>query len=367
MVESSQEDDLFQHTAMTFGEHLEELRNALFKAVIALMIGFGIGLYFGFDVVQLIQSPLEGALETYYKQEAIEYIDKRLPAEMRHNQAVYDRVLKEGKIPSLVYVSPRELLAQLEAKAPGTLVGNQPPRAADDVKAAEAKAAGAQQPQGADDLAEIVLWRPLSDDERMKIESFAVEEPFVIYIKASLLSGTILAAPFMTYFLWSFVAAGLYPHEKRYVHVFMPISVGLFLAGVALAFLFVFPPVLRFFFGMSKAMNQGLQPRISEWLSFVLLLPLCFGIAFQLPLLMLFLERINIFSTEMYRKKWRIAVLTMSILAMVLSPGGDPISMMYMFVPLVLLYFAGIGLCLWLPNMNRNRQRRETKELAAVD
>ena len=97
-------------------------------------------------------------------------------------------------------------------------------------------------------------------------------------------------------------------------------------------------------------MGQELEPRISEWLGFVLLLPLGFGISFQLPLVMLFLERIHIFNVQVYLAKWRIAVLVMAITSMVLSPGGDPYSMMMMLVPLIGLYFGGIGLCKWLPN-----------------
>ena len=176
----------------------------------------------------------------------------------------------------------------------------------------------------------------------------------MIYIKAAFLFGAIISSPLVFYFLWQFVAAGLYPHEKRYVHVFLPFSIGLFLCGAMLAFFFVFPPVLNFFFGITKSMGQGLRPRISEWLSFVLMLPLGFGVSFQLPLIMLFLQRIGIFSVESYLSKWRIAVLLMAIASMVLSPGGDPYSMLMMLVPLIALYFGGIALCKWLPP-NRGR------------
>ena len=166
-------------------------------------------------------------------------------------------------------------------------------------------------------------------------------EPFVIYIKASFLAGAVISSPFVFYFLWQFVAAGLYPHEKQYVHLFLPVSLGLFLSGAVLAFFFVFPPVLGFFFWIADSLGTNMRPRLSEWLSFVLLLPLGFGIAFQLPLVMLFLERIHVFSVQMYVSKWRIAVLLMAIAAMVLSPGGDPYSMLMMLVPLMGLYFGG--------------------------
>ena len=75
------------------------------------------------------------------------------------------------------------------------------------------------------------------------------------------------------------------------------------------------------------------------------MLPLGFGIGFQLPLVMLFLERIGVFTHQGYLSSWRIAVLAIFVLAMVLTPTGDPIQHVLMAVPLTLLYFGGILLC----------------------
>jgi sec-independent protein translocase protein TatC len=111
-----------------------------------------------------------------------------------------------------------------------------------------------------------------------------------------------------------------------------------------------------------------MRPRLSEWLSFVLLLPLGFGVAFQLPLIMLFLERIHVFTVKAYLSKWRIAVLLIAVASMVLSPGGDPISMMTMLLPLVGLYFGGIALCKWLPASGaRASVTPKAKQYAEVD
>jgi sec-independent protein translocase protein TatC len=95
---------------------------------------------------------------------------------------------------------------------------------------------------------------------------------------------------------------------------------------------------------------MGISPqiRINEWLSFVMFLPIGFGIAFQLPLVMLFLFRINVFSIETYLSKWRMAVMIIFALSMLLTPA-DPVSMIMLAIPLTLLYFLGIGLCRWLP------------------
>ncbi|MFP6671818.1 MAG: twin-arginine translocase subunit TatC [Pirellulaceae bacterium] len=125
----------------------------------------------------------------------------------------------------------------------------------------------------------------------------------------------------------------------------------LFLAGSALAFLFVFEPVLSFLFSFNRAMDIDPDPRISEWMSFVLFLPLGFGIAFQLPLVMLFVQRLGLVSARSFISKWRIAVLIIFVLSMFLTPA-DPISMLMMAIPLCGLYVLGILLCKWMP---RNR------------
>jgi sec-independent protein translocase protein TatC len=170
----------------------------------------------------------------------------------------------------------------------------------------------------------------------------------MVYMKASLVVGALIASPLIFYFIWQFVAAGLYRTERKQVYVYLPISLGLFLAGAALAFFVVFDYVLDFLFWFNEQMGITPTPRISEWMSFVLLLPLGFGISFQLPLVMLFLERIGVFSIENYVSKWRLAVVVICTLSMFLTPA-DPGSMILMAVPLVFLYFGGILLCRYMP------------------
>lgn len=368
MADPLDEDDLFKHTSMTFGEHLEELRASLFRAVVALAIGFCIGLFFAGYIVRGIESPLKSALESFYQNEAMDYVTARVPS-LRDNEAVEKAVkhlvYDQHLLPEERYLSAGQLMSQLDAKYPGRFADKAaspaaPPAAdgapqdgaADPTTPKDGQKAAADDASNFsdEDLIRIFAWRPMEDDERLKLDALGVEEPFVIWMKAGFLAGAVMSSPFVFYFLWQFVAAGLYPHEKRYVHVFLPFSVGLFLCGASLAFFFVFPPVLNFFFNIAKTLGSDMRPRLSEWLSFVLLLPLGFGVSFQLPLVMLFLERIHVFSVTAYLAKWRIAVLVMAILAMVLSPGGDPYSMMMMLVPLVALYFGGIALCMWLPS-----------------
>lgn len=198
-------------------------------------------------------------------------------------------------------------------------------------------------------LEEMEMWMK-SDFEP---QSLATTDGFIIWLKAGLITGLIISLPAILFFLWTFVAAGLYPHEQKYVYMFLPISLALFVGGVLLAFFFVFQPVLGFLFSFNKSMGIAPQMRINDWLSFVLFLPLGFGIAFQLPLVMLFVNRIGLISVELYTQKWRIAVMAISVISMLLTPA-DPISMILMAGPLTALYFLGILMCHWMPSPSLN-------------
>jgi sec-independent protein translocase protein TatC len=194
-------------------------------------------------------------------------------------------------------------------------------------------------------LLSVITWRPV----RVRFQVLNAQEAFMIWMKAGIMTGLILASPYVFYQIWIFVAAGLYPHEKHYVYLYLPMSLTLFFGGASLAFLFVFQPVLDFLFTFNRGMNADFDPRIGEWLSFVLILPIGFGISFQLPLVMLFLNRIGVASLDFYIQQWRIAILIICVVSMVLTPA-DPISMLLMAAPLCLLYVLGILMCKYMPS-----------------
>jgi sec-independent protein translocase protein TatC len=172
----------------------------------------------------------------------------------------------------------------------------------------------------------------------------------MIWLKAGFVLGFVIASPGIFYSLWTFVAAGLYPHERRYVYVFLPLAVGLFVGGAALAFFVIFQYVIDFLLKFNDSMGINASPRLTDYMSFALFLPLGFGIAFQLPLVMLVLERLGIASIKLYLSQWRTAVLIIAFLSMILTPA-DPTSMIGMCLPLIGLYFFGIALCKWLPRI----------------
>jgi sec-independent protein translocase protein TatC len=339
--------DLFRESTMTFGEHLEDLRSCLFRAIAGLMAGFLLGLLFGFWVVQLIQTPLNRALKEYYQRKAETETANDLKAvgksgaESAATASEFRKFLeKNNLLADDIYVDPAVLAQALSAK------GHQPGLSIKPFSQ-----------MNRDDLVRVSLFRESTKDRRVEAISLGQSEGFSIYIKASLLFGAVISAPWVFYQLWAFVASGLYRHERYYVRVYLPFSVLLFLAGASLAFCFVFQPVLRFLLNFNGMLGINPTPQISDWLNFVLLVPLCFGISFQLPLVMLFLERIGVFTVNAYLSKWRIAVLAIALVSAMLAPSPDPWSMMLLAGPLTFLYFGGVFLCKYMP---RRRSTFET-------
>jgi sec-independent protein translocase protein TatC len=243
-----------------------------------------------------------------------------------------ERVLDEHLLLDKYRIDLRELMVQLKNAYPEQF--NSVPLNQDSQKAGK--------------LSPLPLWHPSMDDARLQSKSLGTVEAFTVWVKASLLVGVLLASPWIFYQIWHFVAAGLYPHERYYVHIYLPVSLGLFLLGASLAFFVVFEPVLNFLLSFNRNLGIAPEPRINEWLSFVLILPIGFGLGFQLPLVMLFMERIGLFTVKNYLEQWRIAVLAIFVLAAIFAPP-DPYSMLLMAFPLTILYFGGILLCKLLP------------------
>jgi sec-independent protein translocase protein TatC len=335
-------EDLFESSKMTFGEHLDELRVSLVKAMLAFLIGFLIALMFSGPVVEYVQTPLRNALKDYYigisKKQFLNYLNEQrakgmpVPTDL---EAAAEDFARSGLVQEERYLDPADLADILSRIAPNAVDKTKFPARDGHIATL-------------DNLVRIPIYHSIEKDSRVRVVGFRMEESFVVYMKTAFVVGTIIASPFVFYFIWQFVAAGLYPHEQRYVHIFLPFSIALFLAGAALAFFVVFKFVLAFLLSFYDWMDIDPDARISDWLTFVLVLPLGFGIAFQLPLVMLFLERIGILNARAYLSHWKISVLTIAFLSMVLTPS-DPYSMMLMMTPLVGLYFFGIMLCKWMP------------------
>jgi len=352
----TRDEDLFAESSMSFGEHLEELRTALVRSLLGLIVGFLVGLYFGYDVVDIIKSPLEKSLATYYKDGAVleykTFLAKQneagLPAPYTLEQV--EHLVNEDKLVFTMYqVHPSAVrttlgLSEADSAAPGQKSAATKPVLQSSSASNTAKSEAST--TIVEPLTPLFVWQPVSTLDRASIKGLSAQEAFMIYLKASLMAGVLFASPWIFYQLWIFVAAGLYPTERRFVHIFLPISLLLFLTGAAFCFFIIFQFVLDYLFRFNRELGIAPDPRINEWLGFAIFLPVGFGLSFQLPLVMLFLNRIGVMSVADYLAKWKISVLVIFVVAMILTPA-DPISMLAMAIPLTGLFFGGILICKW--------------------
>ncbi len=197
---------------------------------------------------------------------------------------------------------------------------------------------------------------------RPGLTALTITEPFTVYFKVSLVLGLVLASPWIFYQLWSFIGSGLYLHERRLVHLFLPLSLGLFLGGVALCQFVVLPTGVSYLLSYYEWLDVEPELRLSDWLNFALLMPVIFGVSFQTPLVMLALERIGLFSVASYRNHRRLAIFLLAVLAAVISVTPDWFNMLALAAPLWLLYELGIVLCLFVLRGDPAEERDESLE-----
>jgi len=151
-------------------------------------------------------------------------------------------------------------------------------------------------------------------------------DPFYLHVKVALVVGVILSSPVWLYQIWAFVAPGLYTREKRWSYIFLGTAVPLFLIGVTLAY---------WSLGRSMHYLLGLTPnsvanliQVDQYMSFVMAMLLAFGLAFELPLLIIMLNLAGILTHERFRKWRRVMIFGVFLIAGMANPSPDPITML---------------------------------------
>ncbi len=152
--------------------------------------------------------------------------------------------------------------------------------------------------------------------------------------------GLIIALPVVLWQLWRFIVPALSKKEKKYTIPFIGSSVVLFVGGCALAY-WTLSRALEFLISWSGTeVNQAFQ--ITKYVSLVILMVLAFGVGFLSPLLIVFLQLVGVLTPRTLIKQWRIAIVTIFFMAAIITPSGDPITLMALGLPLTLLYFVAI-------------------------
>ena len=282
---------------MTFGEHLEELRRRIILALIGIVVGAA---FCGLNSKLLLKALIVPYVEAY---QAFEESKKQSD--------------KEEK-PAPQTPSSDETPAETPPKNTPTNIP--PPR--------------------------VILGTPMTG--------------YVTLILLSVICGTILASPWVIYQAWAFVGVGLHPHERRHIHIFGPVSFFLFIGGAAVFYFFILRVALQALIMPTADLTIEGIPLVdsslflNDYFRFVAWMTLIFGVVFQTPLVVLFLAKSGIIPLETLARQQKFVILIMCILAAVFTPP-DPVTMVVMAVPLILLYEIGL-LAAWL---TRPRERAE--------
>jgi sec-independent protein translocase protein TatC len=196
---------------------------------------------------------------------------------------------------------------------------------------------------------------PLPDDQRPL--TFSVTEPFFATVEVSAYGAMLISLPVILYQVYAFILPAFSRHERRTLLPFFFAMPLLFIAGVAFAYFVVMPAAVKFLLNFNQA-EFNIQVRAREYYTFLGLTLISMGILFQIPIAILSLTRLGIVTPDWLATNRRYAIFVISIVAAAL-PGGDPVSMILIMIPLVVLYEASILLARRFGSPREDRMRSE--------
>lgn len=176
-------------------------------------------------------------------------------------------------------------------------------------------------------------------------------EAFFLKFKLSFYLGMILTLPFTVNQIWGFIAPGLKPHERKPIKVVAPVSFLLFLMGAGLCWL-ILPITIQWFYQFNASFDSvEVLQEPGHLIFFCVKMMLAFGVGFELPLVVFFLTKVGIITSESLLRYWRHCIFGVFLASALITPSGDPIAMSVMALPLSGLFFASVYVAKW---SNRN-------------
>ncbi|MFO0878880.1 MAG: twin-arginine translocase subunit TatC [Gemmataceae bacterium] len=376
---SSDPDDFFKDTRMSFGDHIEELRQHLWRAIYGFLFALLFSFFLGKTVMDFITAPVKSQLDAFYerrltkvlaeKREQLTRLTKATP--FRKVYFLRDQLNAIGKgerafderRPVVQTEQEEELERNPLPRWKRFFFGN--PRDASDAAMFEDYQGETRKiPEAQRNEQLVSVWMSVDNPlffaadgvgplrEILQIDSpttLRAEEAFFVWFKVCLVTGFVIGSPWIFWQVWMFVAAGLYPQEKRLVHFYLPISLLLFFVGVVICEMFVIPKALEALLWFNEWLGFKPDIRLNDWLGFAIWMPVVFGLSFQTPLVMLFLHRLGIMTPEGFAGKRSYAWFAMALFAAMVTPSVDAFSMLFLWLPMGLLYELGIFLMRFSP------------------
>ena len=181
-----------------------------------------------------------------------------------------------------------------------------------------------------------ILAEPYANATDQPLAFFQPTEPFSLALRVALFAGTILASPVIIYQIWRFIGPALTKRERRYVYPLSGVMALLFIAGVALGY-FTLPLALRVLFSFAGDLLQE-TVGVNFYFSFAMRFLLAFGAAFQFPVFLFAAAALGLISSQALRRQRRWAVVFVVVAAALMTPGGDPLTLLMLATPMYLLY-----------------------------
>jgi sec-independent protein translocase protein TatC len=348
-----------------FLEHLEDLRIMITRIVITLLVSVIICFTFQKQLMEILRQPvervwiaqLEGKLpqkeseapkpldvDTWEQAKTLEHAAAGLDAAQRG--AFYQTLDPDIAFHARSVALLRAVLALPEDQREAFLTGLEVSE--EMKKQVGALVKGAPNPE-VDSRGNLRLMSALKPTET-----------FMLSMKLSFFAGIVLAFPLLLLFILQFVMPGLHKHEKRVLWPSMLVGFGLFLCGVLFAYFIVLPRALEFFYEWSGNLGVSNDWRIGEYISFATQFTLLFGLAFELPVVVMVLVKLGLLSYETMSGSRAYAALAIFVTAAVLTPTPDAFTLTLMAVPMLFLY----EICIWLAWFDRRKNRRAEEQEA---
>jgi sec-independent protein translocase protein TatC len=345
-----------------FLDHLEDLRVMVFKVFVTLIISMIICFLFQNKLLELLRKPLEDVM----KISAAEQLSKPpIPITPEH----WDEAKAVGHAFLLLEPAEREIFvkelgdpdlifhARIAVLQTATLALPEAKRAA--------FLNAATTDQKIRDQVNFLIERKVSPEVPSKdgkgmLSSLKVSETFMLSMKLAFFAGIILAFPLLLMFILQFIVPGLHDNEKKMLWPALAIGFGLFLSGVAFAYFLVLPKALKFFYEYSLSLGVANEWRIGDYISFATTFTLLFGLAFELPVVVMVIVKLGLLSYSTMAKTRSYAIVGVLVLAAVLTPTPDVITLSLMAVPMYFLY----EICIWLAYFHERKIKKQEDEEA---
>lgn len=165
--------------------------------------------------------------------------------------------------------------------------------------------------------------------------------PFFLYMKVAFFAGLFVASPFILYQLWLFISPGLYKRERRYAAPFILFASLFFISGGYFGYRWLLPATCGFFIETGKNFKQVVT--VDDYFSFASMIILASGLVFETPILIFFLARLGIVTPAFLLQKSKIAIVLAFVIAAVVTPTPDMVTQTVLALPMIVLYFIGVG------------------------